>query len=72
MTAVARPFSVLGYPLLTEAEDARADAHCLLQLASTKKHKLTCGDAQTLRFTLRAGALAKGSFARVEVTADEV
>jgi len=62
----------LGYPTLTEVEDARADEHCLLQLASDRRRKLAFGDAQTLRFHVRAAALAKRDFRKVRVSAEEV
>lgn len=61
----------LGYPRLTEVDEARADDHCLLQIASDRKRKLSFGDAQALRFELRLAALSKSDFRRPRVTASE-
>jgi len=55
---------ILGYPTLTEVEAAKADEHCILQLASDTKRKLSFGDGQTLRFYLRGK--------RLRVTAEEI
>lgn len=62
----------LGYPTLTEVEDARADEHCILQVASDRRRKLAFGDGQTLRFHVRAAALAKRDFRKVRVSAEEL
>lgn len=63
----SRRHQVLGYPTLTEVEDAKADEQCLLQLASDPKRKLRFGDGQTLRFYARGTKLV-----RVRVTAEEL